>query len=56
MAPVHDLLSLASLCANKEQRPQVLDVGCGPGTWFVFFFSARDMIYYLFVCANALPL
>ncbi|KAI9249413.1 S-adenosyl-L-methionine-dependent methyltransferase [Phascolomyces articulosus] len=34
MAPIQDILTKATLCkASKNKRPQVVDIGCGPGTW-----------------------
>ncbi|KAI8144227.1 hypothetical protein BJV82DRAFT_79881 [Fennellomyces sp. T-0311] len=35
VAPIGDILTNATLCGggSKQKRPQVVDVGCGPGTW-----------------------
>ncbi|KAG2225913.1 hypothetical protein INT45_006609 [Circinella minor] len=34
IAPINDILTQAILCnRTKNKRPQIVDVGCGPGTW-----------------------
>ncbi|KAI9497227.1 hypothetical protein BDB00DRAFT_868680 [Zychaea mexicana] len=33
VAPINDILTKGTLCNGKTKRPQVVDVGCGPGTW-----------------------